>query len=145
MPSLYQLAVSVVAIGFVVIALSGLASAVSGRARDLILGRIVGGIYRGITAPSKEAEAALAAGQRQVEELHSALDDLGAAVFQGQGGFAEAAAARIRRYCPESRDALNSLLQRMRRPMAGYNPAVMQKLLDDVRDSLTPCLEIKAK
>jgi hypothetical protein len=144
-PSLYQLAVYVVAIGFVSIALSGLASAVSGRAREFILGRIIGGIYRAITAPSKEAEAALAASQRQVEELHSALDDLGAAVFQWQGGFAEAAAARIRRYCPEARNALNSLLQRVRGPMAGYNPALMQKLLDDVRDSITPCLEIKAK
>src|ERR1700694_3473290 len=102
----FQVAVYIVAGAIVLVLLSGAASALSGRARRVILGKLGGAIYRAVTEDSRRAGVAASVKEQNIAHLHEALDNLGQAVFQGQGAFAEQAAARVRRYCPDTREAL---------------------------------------
>jgi hypothetical protein len=140
----FQAAVYIVAAAIVVVVLSGVATAVSQRARMFVLGRIGGAIYRAVTEEARTSEQRLAAKQLSVSALHKALDDLGDAAFEENSGYAEEAAARVRRYCPQARDSLNTMLAILRREHWSIDPGQLHHLLDNVRDSAAECLEPNA-
>jgi hypothetical protein len=137
--SIYQVAVYLTAALFVVLIIAGVASAFSGSVRRLLLARLGGAIYRAITQQSRAAEQEIAAKHANATALQAALGDLGDAVFAGRTAAAEMAAARARTICPETREALDSLLNTIRHVAASQE--IIHEKLDRIRDSAAKCLD----
>jgi hypothetical protein len=138
----FQGAVYIVAAAIVVVMVSGVIAAVSRRARRFVLGRIGGAIYRVVTEDVRKAEQRSVYKQRNAAALQTALDDLGKSALDGMDAFTEEAAARVRGYCPQTRDAIDTLLAALRKAEHWYlDPKRLHPLLDAVRDAAAGCLE----
>jgi hypothetical protein len=128
--------------GFVVVlVLSGVAAAFSNGARRLLFRRLGGSIYRAIAEESQAAERTATAKQETRTELHAALQELGKALFSpGYASQINAAAARVRVVCPDTRQALDALLEAIHQ--SDRTRADLHSLLDAVRDSAADCLRV---
>jgi hypothetical protein len=128
--------------GFVVVLLlSGVAAAFSDGARRLLVRRLGGSIYRAITEESRAAERSATAKQETSTEVRAALDELGKVLFSpGYPSLINAAAARVRMLCPDTRQALDALLAAIHQ--GDRTRADLHGLLDAVRDSAADCLHL---
>jgi hypothetical protein len=141
MPSwVYQAAVYVVAALVVLAVVGGVASGVSSSVRRFLFGRIGGAIFLAVTEESRRADRKASAKLTTANELREALKDLGDAVFQGWHTQTEKAAARVRMLCPETRVAVDALLNDVRNVQVPL--AQLHQKLDAVRDSAAHCLNV---
>jgi hypothetical protein len=138
--SINQLAQDVLAAAVVVLIVGGLATAVFGSFRRFMFSRVGGAIYRAATAESKAADRRASARLATADRLQEAIKDLGDAIFQGWTTQAEKAAARVRTLCPETRDAVDVLMNDVRHTQAPLEQ--LHKKLDAVRDSAAKCLNV---
>ena len=132
-----RIALYLIAAFVVVFAVSGIAAALSGGARRLLVRKLGGSIYRAITEDSRAAETAK---QQIAVDLHQALRDLGVGISTGYANNIEPAAARVRVLCPDTRQAVDTLLAAMR--AADRSRDDLYVLLDAVRDSAADCLKV---
>jgi hypothetical protein len=135
-----RIALYLIAAFVVVLAVSGIAAALSGGARRLLLRRLGGSIYRAVTEDSRVAERAATAKLETATELQQALRDLGVGISTGYRYNIEPEAARVRVLCPDTREAVKTLLAAMEQ--GDRTREDLYGLLDAIRDSAAECLRV---